>query len=133
VFANPYCSILVIDLGPLAIPVGEPPESLRGWRQLTVYSPWRIQTPESVLFDWNVDGGPSGLLPNLVKSIVGARVVRAATRPPAWDLEVHWSDGSALVVFGDITNDRDTAWFVLGMGGEAVSAKPSVKPLKISA
>lgn len=124
---NPYGSIVMIDFGPMAHPEGEPPDALRGWRQLTVYSPWRVESPQEVAYDWNVDGGAAGLLPALVQSLVGQHVIDAETQPPAWDLVVSWSDGTRLVVFGDSTSHRDSAWFVLGIDGECVSADPVVR------
>lgn len=127
---NPAGSILSIDFGPLAVRTDDPPGAKpHGWRHLTVLSPWRLQSDELVIADWNVDGGPSGALPHVIHQLVGDRVVRAATTGPAWDLTLHWESGLVLVVFSDITDERDTAWFILGTDGLDVAAVPEVGDL----
>lgn len=126
--SNPHGSILTVDLGPLSVADESDYQDLRqGLRQLTIYSPWRVESPQDVVFDWNVDGGPDGLLRKAIQSLVGHTIEYAETRGPAWDLEIRWSGGLRLVVFGDCTNSRDTAWFVLGTDGAEVSADPIVR------
>src|SRR5690348_6894631 len=130
---NPYGSILSIDLGPLGLRGDDPPDAKpHGWRHLTVLSPWRLQTDELVVADWNVDGGTHGSLPRIIQRLVGDRVVRAETRAPAWDLELYWESGLALYVFGDAMDDRDSAWFILGTDGLEVSATPTVATFRDS-
>jgi hypothetical protein len=127
---NPYGSTLVLDFGELSLPEDAlPKERPRGWRRLTVYSPWRVQSQREIAFDWNVDGGAAGILPSLVRALVGATVVGFSTALPAWDLAIDFSNGLKLVVFGDFDDDRDTAWFITGTDGMSLSACPRARPL----
>lgn len=128
---NPIGSILRLDFGPLALRPDDPPTARpHGWRHLTVFSPWRVQTDREIISDWNVDGGPSGLIESSLRHLVGRTVEAAVTRPPAWDLIVSFSGGIQLAVFGDCTDERDHAWFILGTEGIDVVAVPIVRPLE---
>jgi hypothetical protein len=127
---NPIGSTLVLDFGPVALPRSPVPgEKPRGERRLTVYSPWRVQSDQEIVFDWNVDGGAGGRLPALVGALENANVRRVETRPPGWDLEVDFDNGLTLVVFGDVEDERDVAWFILDADAAAFSARPRVRPL----
>lgn len=128
---NPIGSILRLDFGPLALRPDDPPMARpHGWRHLTVFSPWRVQTNREIISDWNVDGGPSGLIEPSLRHLVGRTVEAAVTRPPAWDLIVSFSGGIQLVVFGDCMDERDHAWFILGTDGIDIVAVPIVRPLE---
>ena len=127
---NGYGSILTLDFGDLSLPADAvPQEQPRGWRSLTVYSPWRVENGQEILFDWNVDGGVAGKLPELVKTLVGGVVAEVSTAPPGWDLTLRFDDNLKLVVFGDSTDDRDDAWFILSIDGTTVAAIPRVRSL----
>jgi hypothetical protein len=127
---NPFGSTLTLDFGELILPKDAlPKEKPRGWRRLTVYSPWRVQDDREILFDWNVDGGTRGMLPALVQMLVGSTVNSAATTLPAWDLTVDLSNGLRLCVFGDFDDAREAAWFITGSDGMAISARPRARPL----
>jgi hypothetical protein len=127
---NPHGSILSIDLGPLGLrPDDAPNDKRHGWRHITVLSPWRLQSDEHVVADWNVDGGVHGLLPGIIRQLEGDTVVRAESSGPAWDLVLGWESGLTLFVFSDVTDERDSAWFILGTDGLEVSAAPEMMAL----
>lgn len=127
---NPFGSTLVLDFGALTLPKDAlPREKPRGWRRLTVNSPWRVQSDEEVLFDWNVTGGSEGMLGPLVQSLSGDSVLAGWTTSPAWDLVLDFSRNVRLVVFGDFDDDRKAAWFITGTDGTSVSAEPQARPL----
>lgn len=124
---NPHGSILSIDLGPLALRSSDAADARpHGWRHLTILSPWRLQTKDHVVADWNVDGGVAGVLPQLIQQLVGDRVIAAQTSMPAWDLRLDWESGLTLTVFGDCTNEREDAWFILGTDGLEIAGSPRV-------
>lgn len=125
---NPYGSVLSIDLGPIGITPGDPPGARpHGWRHLTVLSPWRLQTSDYVLADWNEDRHPGGTPSEAIQALQKQLVTAADVTPPAWDLRLSWSNGAVLVVFGDCTDDRAEAWFILGTDGLGVSAAPVMR------
>lgn len=127
---NPYGSTLILDFGTMTLPQGAlPHEKARGWRRLTVYAPWRVESAHEVLFDWNVDGGAKGMLGSLAQALTGTEVVATSTAPPAWDLVVDFSSKVRLLVFGDFNDDRDAAWFITGTDGMSISARPLARPL----
>jgi len=127
---NPFGSTLILDFGELLRPRDSlPNEKPRGWRRLTVYSPWRVQTNSEILFDWNVDGGAKGLLLQLLKPLEGLTVSSAIAKPPAWDLAIGFSNGLHLVVFGDFDDEREDAWFITGIDGSLAAARPRSRPL----
>lgn len=124
---NPYGSILSIDFGRLALRADDPPTAKpHGWRHLTILSPWRMQTSEYVVSDWNVNGGVHGGLQAALLRLVGNAIVDAETTGPAWDLVLKWDNGVSLFVFSDMTDDRDSAWFILGTDGIEASAAPEI-------
>lgn len=124
---NPYGSILSIDLGPLGLRSDDLPGAKpHGWRHLTVLSPWRLETDQYVIADWNENGAPAGTLPQTIQVLHKQSVVAAETAPPGWDLRLRWSNGLSLVVFSDSTDDREDAWFILGTDGLEVSAAPDI-------
>ena len=125
---NPYGSILTLELGTLSQRLSSTePGELYGWRQLTVLSPWRLQTETAVLCDWNCEGGANGTINPVIEQLKGEHVVTAETAPPGWDLRIHWSNGLSLVVFGDSTDDREDAWFILGTDGAEAGAVPVLR------
>jgi hypothetical protein len=129
--SNPHGSILSLDFGPLSLRPDEAPDSTpHGWRHLTVLSPWRLQTDREVISDWNVEGGAEGYVTSTLKLLIGQKVVSVETEPPAWDLRIRWENGLTLVVFGDCTDDRDDAWFILGTDGVEIGATPAVRPIQ---
>lgn len=124
---NPYGSVLSVDLGPLGVRLDDRPDTkAHGWRHLTVLSPWRLQTADFVVCDWNDEGGPAGRLGDLLGALVGERVSSAEATGPGWDLILHWSNGMSLMVFSDSTDHRDDAWFILGTDGVEVAAGPEL-------
>lgn len=119
---NAHGSIIAFDFGPLSRRADEPPTAkAHGWRHLTVLSPWRLQKEHEVLCDWNMTGAT--IAPALAV-LHGARVVAATSAPPGWDLSIRWSNGMELLVFGDSTDNRDDAWFILGTDGTEAGATP---------
>ena len=128
---NPYGSILRLDFGDLGLRADDHPAARpHGWRHLTILSPWRVQSDTEVLVDWNVDGGANGLINPLVQQLVGQRVERTSTGPPAWDMSITFSGGVRLVIFGDRQDDRADAWFILGRDGIEVAAQPIIRPME---
>jgi hypothetical protein len=122
---NPIGSILLLDIGPLGRGPHQEPESVpSGWRSLTIESPWRLQDEEKVLCDWNARSGVAGEILNAIRGLVGHSVVRVHTSPPAWDLQIWWSNGMSLVVFSDSNEDRQDAWSILGTDGITITAGP---------
>jgi hypothetical protein len=122
---NPHGSVLSIDIGPMGTRTGEEGTKPHGWRHLTVLSPWRLETEDKVLTDWNMPGGTDN--PDLavaVSRLIGLTVLRVESAPPAWDLAITWSSGVTLRVFADSTSDREDAWFILGTDGEEVAGVP---------
>lgn len=122
---NPYGSIIRLDIGQLSLqpdemPYGKP----HGWRHLTIKSPWRLSSKQTVLCDWNDEGGTSGVIEKCASLIVGKTVIQISSAPPSWDLHVHFSDGTELFVFSDCDDSREEAWFILGREGIQVSASP---------
>ena len=125
---NPHGSILSLDFGELGHRKGDDASSvLHGWRHLTVLSPWRLQLPAEILCDWNSSGGTEGVIAAVVAQLEGEAVVAAATAAPAWDLTITFSSGVQLVVFGDNTDEREDAWFILGTDGAECGAIPVVR------
>jgi len=125
---NPYGSILSIDLGPLGLRSDDPPDAKpHGWRHLTVLSPWRLQTDDYVVSDWNENGAPGGELAKTIQLLHKHSVITARTASPGWDLHLRWSNGMSLVVFSDSTDERKDAWFILGTDGLEVSAAPVMR------
>jgi hypothetical protein len=125
---NPHGSILSLDFGELGRRIDDDASSvLHGWRHLTILSPWRLQLPAEVLCDWNSSGGPSGALGAVIAQLEGQTVVAAATTTPAWDLILTFSSGVQLMVFGDSTDSREDAWFILGTDGTECGAVPVVR------
>lgn len=133
---NPHGSILSIDFGALGLRADDDPGSApHGWRHLTILSPWRIESRTEVLCDWNVDGGSSGRIAGLLSTLVGERVVSAATAGPAWDLRIEFSDGSTLIVFSDATEAHLWAGArarLTGIGASTPSPKVSSRRLSTS-
>ncbi len=125
---NPHGSILSLDFGELGRRKGDDAASvLHGWRHLTVYSPWRLQLPQEILCDWNSSSGSAGVIIAVVAQLQGQSVVAAATAAPAWDLKITFSSGIELAVFGDNTDDREDAWFILGTDGAECGAIPVMR------
>jgi hypothetical protein len=126
---NPIGSVLSLDFGTLALRLDDEPDALpHGWRHLTVLSPWRLQTPTEVVCDWNAAGGKDGTIRDCIRCLVGHQVLAAAASPPGWDLRVEFANGWTLVVFGDSTDDRQDAWFILGTDGTEAGAVPLLRP-----
>lgn len=125
---NPHGSILSLDFGELGRRTDDDASSMsHGWRHLTVLSPWRLQLPTEVLLDWNSNGGSEGAITITIAQLEGQTVVSASTAMPAWDLAILFSSGIQLVVFGDSTDDREDAWFILGTDGKECGAIPVVR------
>lgn len=123
---NPYGSILRMEIGPLGRRADDPPTAApHGWRHLTVLSPWRLESIDGVIADWNLSGGDQGEILGRVAALVGLTVVAASAEPPGWDLTLSWSNGMRLRVFGDCTQDRDDAWVILGTDGLELGAGPA--------
>lgn len=116
---NPHGSILLIDLGPLAVPEGLPAEApKRGYRSLTIFCPWRLETATDVLGDWNGSGSTSERINQLLSSLVGVTVADAQVFPPSGDLRINFSNGTHLIVFVDSNGEAaDDAWSLLGTDG----------------
>lgn len=123
---NPYGSILRLDLGPFGWQLDGPPTARRhGWRHLTVLSPWRLESTDEVLADWNLNGGFSGQILNRVQVLQGVTVTKAEASPPGWDLTMIWSNGLRLRVFCDSDEDRNDAWMILGTDGLELGVGPA--------
>lgn len=69
----------------------------RGTVELLVWSSWRQQNRTDVLA--TSDQGESGL--DRLRSLAGATVTTVSCLAPAWDLNIHFSDGTELVTFSD--------------------------------
>lgn len=122
---NNYGSLLSLDFGPLALRADDDPSATpHGWRNLMIFSPWRLETETEILCDWNTEGGVTGKINPVVETLVGQHVVAADTAPPGWDLRLRWSDGLSLVVFGDGLRGDDDAWFIIGTDGAEAGAIP---------
>lgn len=125
---NPHGSILSLDFGALARRENDDSSSVaHGWRHLTIFSPWRLQSEDEILCDWNSDGGAGGVITTVLSQLEGQTAVSTATEPPAWDMTIQFSSGLQLVVFGDSTDDRDDAWFILGTDGKEGGATPVLR------
>ena len=122
---NPYGSIIRFDIGPLGRPPDEPEATPHGWRHLTIQSPWRLETANRVLGDWNTPGWPDHAISELIARLVGKVVLKAEASGPGWDLVLTWSDGTKLRVFSDSDEDGDDAWFILGTDGLELAAGPA--------
>ncbi|MFL5613008.1 MAG: hypothetical protein ACJ796_05040 [Gemmatimonadaceae bacterium] len=127
---NPHGSIISLDFGTLELAKDAVPKELpTGRRSITVYSPWRVEDDAAIHFDWNVDGGATGRLRELIRVFEGLQVVSTAAKAPAWDLRVVFSNGLCLVVFGDFHDERDFSWDLNGTDGLMLSARPIARPL----
>ena len=125
---NPNGSVLSLDFGTLGRRANDDPSATpHGWRHLTVLSPWRLESEAEIVIDWNTDGGTGGAIMPAIEGLIGQRVVAASTAPPGWDLRIRWSNGLTLVVFGDSTDDREDAWFILGTDGAEAGAVPVLR------
>lgn len=128
---NPYGSILLLDFGAMKTSVDASSSGgSRGWRSLSVLSPWRLETENHVLCDWNVTGGANGYIDAQISVLVGESVLEVETRPPGWDLRIKWSNGLVLLVFGDCTDLRGEAWYLLGDEGQEVAGVLVVAELR---
>lgn len=83
--------------------------------------------PAEVLCDWNSSSGSEGVIAAVIARLEGQTVVAATTTTPAWDLTLTFSSGVQLVAFGDNTDDREDAWFILGTDGTECGAIPVVR------
>lgn len=121
---NPHGSILSIDIGPLGRRPDDGVDDIpHGWRHLTVLCPWRLQSDLAVLCDWNVSGGAGGAIQQATQQLIGANIQAAHTAPPGWDLRLEFSNGLTLLAFGDRTESRRDAWFILGTDGAEAGAR----------
>lgn len=93
----------------------------------SVLSPWRFETRTEIICDWNTNGGTAGIIKPRIAQIIGHRVISAVASPPAWDLRLRLSNGWTLVVFGDNTDDRQDAWFILGTDGAEAGSGPIIR------
>lgn len=122
---NPIGSILLIDIGPLGPPDPDRPGVRpNSWRHLTIECPWRLQTSERVLCDWNDSNGAEGAILAAMSGLIGQRITSASATPPGWDLSLAWGSGVTLLTLSDATVDRWDAWSVLGTDGLQVGAGP---------
>ena len=125
---NPTGSILRLYIGQMsrladdALPTSKP----HGWRHFTIMSPWRLQNSSTVICDWTVTGGKHGSLGKYITVMMQRRVVSIGAIPPAWDLQIEFDNDLSLFVFSDATNDRDSAWFLLGTDGLVLNAAPQM-------
>lgn len=116
---NPTGSILSLDFGKLSRAQDDPPDSRsHGERHLTVLSPWRLHEQNHVRCDWNSDD-----ISSAVRMLAGRTVTAAVTNSPGWDIMMQLSQGFALYVFGDQSDDY--AWFMLGSDGLRLTVSPS--------
>jgi hypothetical protein len=123
---NPYGSILRLDLGPLGRRSDDSLTApLHGWRHLTVLCPWRLESPDEVLADWNLKGGFDGQILSRTQVLRGLTVAEVAASPPAWDLTLVWSNGLRLCIFSDSDEDRSDAWVILGTDGLELGVRPT--------
>jgi len=123
---NPAGAILVLDIGPLGRWQERPDHGTIGWRQLTILSPWRLQSDIEVFCDWNADGGTEdGAILRAVRQLLGRTIVEAHCAPPGWDLLLRWSNGLTLHVFADTKEERADAWSLLGTDGLVLAAGPA--------
>jgi hypothetical protein len=122
---NPVGSILLIDIGPVSAEGGETSGLRpRSWRHLTVECPWRLQSQDRVLCDWNDDGGVGGLIERTVSALHGQSVTGASAIAPAWDLKLTFSGGLSLFAFADSNDLRADAWSILGTDGLEAAIGP---------
>jgi len=76
---NPAGAILVLDIGPLGRWQERPDHGTIGWRQLTILSPWRLQSDIEVFCDWNADGGTEdGAILRAVRQLLGRTIVEGS-------------------------------------------------------
>jgi hypothetical protein len=123
--ANPIGSVLSIDFGEMVLAQDAiPGERPHGWRHLTIFSPWRLESADAVLVDWNVEGGAGGRIAPMIGTLVGDTVQEVQTAPPGWDLWIVWLSGLVLKVFGDVDDSREKAWMILGTDGLCITAVP---------
>ena len=111
---NPYGSVIRLDIGPMGHRPGETDARPHGWRHLTIFAPWRLESRSEVVGDWNLPGGFHGTIVPAVQRLLADTISAARSAPPGWDLVLDWSSGLRLVVFSDRTEDRDDAWAILG-------------------
>jgi hypothetical protein len=123
---NPYGSILCLDIGPLGHRADDDPDARqRGWRTLTVYSPWRLQTTDQIACDWNYAGGYEGEITPLIQPLVGQVVEMASAEPPpGWDLRIRFSGGLTLITFSDREDVDRKVWTILGTDGLQLLVEP---------
>ena len=69
----------------------------RGTVELLVWSSWRLQNRADVLA--TSDQGEIGL--DRIRSLIGTKVTMVSCLAPAWDLNIHFSDGTELLTFSD--------------------------------
>jgi hypothetical protein len=125
---NPIGSILRLDIGPLAKRAdAKPHERPHGWRHLTILSPWRLESPDTVIADWNIPGGAQGDLERAVQCLIGQHVVQLHAEPPGWDLTIQWSGHLKLFIFSDSGEDREDAWAILGTDGLELGVRPATR------
>ncbi len=122
---NPYGSVLRLEIGASPTPGKDQAAYTHAFRHLTIFSPWRLETPQEVITDWNEEGGVNGTLIQTMGRLVGDEIISARAVPPGWDLTLHWSSGLTLRVFGDIDDTRDDSWMILGNDGLELGVHPA--------
>lgn len=95
------------------------------WRTLLIASPWRIQTPEQVLCDWNADNSVGGALQTCAHQLVGRRLESIQLMPPGWDLVLAFEGGLSLLVFSDSDINRRYSWTLCGPEGSGLQVGAS--------
>jgi hypothetical protein len=124
---NSHGSIIMLDFGKMALRASHPPGSNpQGERSLLVFAPWRLETVDEIIADWNDVGGKVGTLNRDLAAIVGATVESVVTGgPPAWDLTITFSSGVRLLVFSDTDSDASAAWQITGKEGLGLEVSPT--------
>lgn len=91
---------------------------------MTIQCPWRLIEGSVVVCDWNAESGPGGEIAKALAWLVGGVVTDLRVEGPAWDLSIRFGDKKLLQVFSD-GDPADAAWFVIGIDGGLVRARPS--------
>lgn len=92
---------------------------------LIVDSPWRLQTHDRVLCDWNAENSRGGELLQCITRLTQRTVRSVQVSLPALDLMLTFDDELQLVVFSDRDVNREHAWTLYGLEGGALVVGPT--------
>lgn len=104
------------------------PPTQRGEYVLMIAStPWRLDGKDEPLGDWETVTDEASPYFGGHRLLANRTLERAEVEPPAWDLQLTFSESIRLSVFCDLKPRRPENWFVLGPEGQELVAGPGYR------